>query len=121
MRREYRTATYFSVRRRRAHRELRRSGALERRLGARRLATITARWAAGAIAGMALMASLHADTLISAGSDQSAHFLIYALHVGELLGEPELDTREAACQAAAAAKLRRTGAGPRLIPVRVVF
>ena len=83
---------------------------------------IAARWMVGTGAGLALAASLHANTLVSARADRSARFLIYAVHVGELLGEPELDGPEAACQQAAADRLRPPAVRPgRRIPVRVVF
>jgi len=83
---------------------------------------IAARWALGATAGLVLVASLHANTLASARADHSTRFLIYAVHVGELLGEPELDGPEAACQQAIAARLQRPAVRPgHRIPVRVVF
>jgi hypothetical protein len=89
---------------------------------ATRWLAITARWAIGASAALLLVASLHANTLVSARPDRSTRFLIYAVHVGELLGEPELDGSEAACQQAIADRLRPPVVHPaRRIPVRVVF
>jgi hypothetical protein len=88
----------------------------------RRWVAITAHWTIGSAAGLALVASLHANTVASPRADRSARLLIYVLHVGELLGEPELDGPEAACQQAIAARLQRAALTPgRRIPVRVVF
>jgi hypothetical protein len=119
MRREFRFASYRLDRQRR-----RPTTADGRRLAsAPRGLAIGARCAAGVAAGLVVVASLHANTLVSARADRATGFLVYAVHVGELLGEPELEGPEAACQAAIAARLaQRTPASPgRWIPVRVVF
>jgi hypothetical protein len=115
MRREFRFASYRLDRQRRR----------PTRADGRRLASAPRGLAIGArcAAGLVVVASLHANTLVSARADRATGFLVYAVHVGELLGEPELEGPEAACQAAIAARLaQRTPASPgRWIPVRVVF
>jgi hypothetical protein len=122
MRRESQSKAYRSDRQ--GRRRLRVTGRRSRagRLAVPRWLAIAARWTIGAGAGLMLVASLHANTLASARSDRSTRFLIYAVHVGELLGEPALDGPEAACQQAIAARLQRPVANPvRWRPVRVVF